>query len=157
MKTADLHSLQALRELREQRASSRLAAQQARCRETRTELEQAREALHLHRERLAREAEDVYGRFSEGLSVSAWRAAQDELQRLEEEGRQLQGRTEDAEHTAQTEEQTRQQLRQEHVARQQKTVAWGSLLEQRVRRDARVGEQRDESDELPGPVAEAPR
>lgn len=155
MKTADLHSLHALRELREQRASSRLAAQQARCQETRTELEQAREALHLHRERLAREAEDVYGRFSEGLSVSAWRAAQDELQRLEEERRQLQGRTEDAEHTAQTEEQTRQQLRQEHVARQQKTVAWGSLLEQRVRRDARVGEQRDESDELPGPIAGA--
>ena len=42
MKTADLYSLQALRQLREQRASSRLAAQQVRCRETRSELDKAR-------------------------------------------------------------------------------------------------------------------
>ncbi|RRV10336.1 hypothetical protein EGJ27_01560 [Pseudomonas sp. v388] len=149
MKTADLHSLQALRQLREQRASSRLAAQQVRCRETRTELDKAREALHLHREKLAREAEDVYGRFSEGLSVSAWNAAQDELQRLDDEREQLQDKTEDAVRSVESEEQARQQLRREHLARQQKTLAWNALLDQRVRQDVRAGEQRDETDELP--------
>ena len=150
MKTADLHSLQALRQLREQRASSRLAAQQVRCRETQTELDKAREALHLHREKMAREAEEVYGRFSEGLSVSAWNAAQDELQRLDDEREQLQTQTEDAVRTVQTQAEAREQLRQEHLARQQKTLAWNALLDQRVRQDVRAGEQRDETDELPG-------
>lgn len=150
MKTADLHSLQALRELREQRASSRLAAQQARCRETRTELDKSREALHQHRERLAREAEEVFGRFSEGLSVSAWRAAQEELERLEEQGESLAEQAVVATREVENQEQLRQELRQQHAAQQQKTVAWGALVEQRARREARAGEQRDEADELPG-------
>jgi flagellar biosynthesis chaperone FliJ len=149
MKTADLYSLQALRQLREQRASSRLAAQQERCRETRSELDQARDALQAHRDKLAREAEDVFGRFSEGLSVSAWRAAQEELQRLESEGEQLQAQTDTAGRNVENEEQLRQQLRQEHLSHQQKTAAWGTLVERRVRHDARIGEQRDEADALP--------
>lgn len=149
MKTADLYSLQALRQLREQRASSRLAAQQARCRETRSELEQARDALQAHRDKLAREAEEVFGRFSEGLSVSAWRAAQEELQRLETESEQLQAQTETAGRIVENEEQLRERLRQEHLTHQQKTAAWGTLVDRRVRHDARLGEQRDEAEALP--------
>jgi chromosome segregation ATPase len=157
MKTADLHSLQALRQLREQRASSRLAAQQARCRETQSELDKSRETLHLHRERLAREAQDIFGRFSEGLSVSAWQAAQDELQRLQEQGEALEEQTATAARTVHNEDQLRRQLRQEHQARQQKTVAWDALVEQRVRHDARAGEHRDETDELPSPGPGGPQ
>ena len=149
MKTADLYSLQALRQLREQRASSRLATQQARCQETRSELEKSREALHAHRERLAREAQDIYGKFSEGLAVSAWQAAQDELQRLEAESEQLQNATEEAARAVQSEEELRDQLRQQHIARQQKTAAWGTLVDQRARRDRRDGETREEADERP--------
>lgn len=157
MKTADLHSLQALRQLREQRASSRLAAQQTQCREARTELDKSKEALRLHREQLAREAEEVFGRFSEGLSVSAWRAAQDELQRLEEQGDTLAEQASAAARAVENQEQLRQELRQQHIAHQQKTVAWGALVEQRQRRETRAGEQRDETDELPTPGAGGPR
>ncbi|KTB81756.1 hypothetical protein ACTAB9_16110 [Pseudomonas syringae] len=146
MKTADLHSLQALRVLREQRAAARLAAQRERCRDANSELDQAREALRLHREKLAQEAEQAYGRFSEGLSVSAWRATQERLQQLYDERAALQANAEAVAVTLETEEQARERLRQAHIEQQQKTRAWQSLVEQRARSDARLGEQRDEAD-----------
>ncbi|RMP32831.1 Myosin heavy chain B [Pseudomonas coronafaciens pv. atropurpurea] len=147
MKTADLHSLQALRALREQRAATRLAVQRERCRDASSDLDHARETLRLHREKLVQEAEQVYGRFSEGLSVSAWRAVQDRLQQLDEERVALQADADAVALTLKTEEQARAQLKQAHIEQQQKTRAWDSLVEQRVRSDARLAEQRDEADQ----------
>ncbi|EKG41318.1 hypothetical protein ABEH63_01215 [Pseudomonas syringae] len=155
MKTADLHSLQALRVLREQRATARLAAQRERCREANSELEKAREALRLHREKLVQEAEQAYGRFSEGLSVSAWRAAQERLQQLDDERVALQADADAVALSLETEEQARERLRQVHREQQQKTKAWQSLVEQRVQSDARLAEQRDEADQPAAPGSTA--
>ncbi|MBP0944730.1 hypothetical protein V2K79_18155 [Pseudomonas alliivorans] len=148
MKMADLHNLQALRLLREQRASAHLATQRERCRETRHHLDQARETLRLHREMRAQEAEQAYGLFSEGVSVSAWHAAQVHLKQLDEEREALQADVNAAALNVETEEQARERLRVEHRQRQQQSRAWQSLLEQRLSLETRQGEQRDEAEQL---------
>ncbi|MEE4740105.1 hypothetical protein V2K88_00325 [Pseudomonas alliivorans] len=148
MKTADLHNLQALRLLREQRASAHLTTQRERCRETRHHLDQARETLRLHREMRAQEAEQAYGLFSEGVSVSAWHAAQVHLKQLDEERDALQADVNAAALNVETEEQARERLSVEHRQRQQQSRAWQSLLEQRLSLETRQGEQRDEAEQL---------
>ncbi|MEE4888955.1 hypothetical protein V2K64_09340 [Pseudomonas alliivorans] len=148
MKMADLHNLQALRLLREQRASAHLSTQRERCRETRHHLDQARETLRLHREMRAQEAEQAYGLFSEGVSVSAWHAAQVHLKQLDEEREALQADVNAAALNVETEEQARERLRVEHRQRQQQSRAWQSLLEQRLSLETRQGEQRDEAEQL---------
>ncbi|NVL47296.1 hypothetical protein F2S75_19255, partial [Pseudomonas syringae pv. actinidiae] len=53
--------------------------------------------------------------------------------------------------TVESAEQVRERLRQTHVQQQHRSRAWQSLVEQRMREDVRVSEQRDEADqpELP--------
>lgn len=151
MKKADLYSLQDLRLMREQRAAALLTTQRERCRDAHHELDQARETLRLHRERLVQEAERAYGRFSEGLSVSESRAIQERLEQLNEERQALQAEAEAVALTVESAEQVRERLRQTHVQQQHRSRAWQSLVEQRMREDVRVSEQRDEADqpELP--------
>lgn len=149
MKTNDLRSLQALRQLREQRAASQLATQQQRCRETSTALDDAKEKLRLHRESLAREAEKIYGSFSEGLSVNAWHAAQEHLQDLSDSQQQLETSVHDAAQTLESQEQEREALRRARMARQRQAEACDSLLDNRERHERRAGEHREEADEIP--------
>lgn len=147
MKTDDLRSLHALRRLREQRASSQLAAQQQRCRDTHHELDDAKEKLRLHREAIARKAEQIYGTFSEGLSINAWHAAQEHLNELADSQRHLEG---SVEHTAQTlEAQEREVFRAARLARQRQAEACDSLLEDRLHSERRAGEHRDDADDIP--------
>jgi hypothetical protein len=149
MKTNDLRSLQALRQLREQRASSQLAAQQQRCRETSNALDDAKEKLRLHRESIAREAEKIYGSFSEGLSINAWHAAQEHLQDLSDSQQQLEVSVSQVTETLETQEQEREVFRIARMARQRQAEACDSLLDSRERHERRVGEHRDEADEIP--------
>jgi hypothetical protein len=149
MKTNDLRSLQALRQLREQRASSQLAAQQQRCRETNSALDDAKEKLRLHRESVAREAEKIYGTFSEGLSINAWHAAQEHLQDLSASQQQLEVSVSEVAQTLETQEQEREVFRLARMARQRQAEACDSLLEGRERHERRAGEHREEADEIP--------
>lgn len=149
MKTNDLRSLQALRQLREQRASSQLAAQQQRCRETSGALDDAREKLRVHREAVAREAQKVYGLFSEGLSINAWHAAQAQLDELADGQQQLEGSVEQVAQTLDVQEREREVFRVARMARQRQSEACQSLLQGRVQDERRAGEHREEADEIP--------
>lgn len=148
MKTNDLRSLQALRQLREQRASSQLAAQQQRCRETSNALDDAKEKLRLHRESIAREAEKIYGSFSEGRSINAWHAAQEHLQDLSDSQQQLEVSVSQVTEILETQEQEREVFRIARMARQRQAEACDSLLDSRERLERRAGEHRDEADEI---------
>jgi hypothetical protein len=149
MKTNELRSLQALRQLREQRASSQFAAQQQRCRETHDALDDAREKLRLHREAVAREAEKVYGLFSEGLSINAWHAAQAHLEDLSDSQQRLEGGVDEVAQTLEVQEQEREVFRLARMARQRQSEACESLLEGRVQNERRAGEHREEADDIP--------
>lgn len=149
MKTNDLRSLQALRQLREQRASSQLAAQQQRCRETHGVLDDARETLRLHREALARKAEQLYGECSAGLSVSAWQAAQAHLHELSEDQRELEGSVDQTEQTLQAQEREREIFRTARLARQRQADACDALLEGRLSSERRAAEHRDDAEDIP--------
>lgn len=149
MNTNDLRSLRALRQLREQRASSQLAAQQQRCRDTHEALDDAREKLRLHREALARKAEQIYGNFSEGLSISAWQAAQEHLDELSDNQRQLESTVDLNEQALAAQERERDVFRAARMARQRQAEACDSLLSDRLRNELRAGERREEADELP--------
>lgn len=149
MKTDDLRSLQALRQLREQRASSQLAAQQQRCRDTNQDLDGAKEKLRLHREAIARKAEQIYGTFSEGLSINAWHAAQDHLNELADSQRQLEGSVEQTAQTLDAQEREREVFRAARLARQRQAEACDSLLEDRLHSERRAGEHRDDADDIP--------
>ncbi|OCR23196.1 Myosin heavy chain B (MHC B) [Pseudomonas syringae] len=149
MKTNDLRSLQALRQLREQRASSQLAAQQQRCRATHDALDDAKEKMRLHRETVAREAQKVYGLFSEGLSINAWHAAQAQLDELADGQQQLEGSVDQVAETLDVQEREREVFRLARMARQRQSEACQSLLEVRVQDERRAGERREEADEIP--------
>ncbi|MBC3346035.1 YscO family type III secretion system apparatus protein [Pseudomonas sp. SWRI196] len=150
MKTNDMRNLQALRQLREQRASSQLAAQQQRCRETHVALDDAKEKLRLHREALAREAERIYGLIGAGVSISNWHAAQEHLEVLYEGGqRQLEVSVSEMARTLAVHEQTREVFRVAHAARQRQAQACDTLLDDRERLERRVDEHRLEADEIP--------
>lgn len=150
MKTSDMRSLQALRQLREQRASSQLVAQQRRCRETNVALDDAKEKLRLHRETLAREAERIYGSISEGMSISDWRMAQEHLEALYEGGqRQLEVSVSEVARTLEIHEHQREVFRVAHVARQRQVQACDTLLEGRERVERLIDEHRLEADEIP--------
>lgn len=150
MKTNDMRNLQALRQLREQRASSQLVAQQQRCRETHVALDDAKEKLRLHREALAREAERIFGLISQGVSVSDWQAAQDHLEALYEGGqRKLEASVGEVARTLEAHEHTREVFRVAHVARQRQSEACDTLLDGRERQERRVDEHRLEADETP--------
>ncbi|WLI42220.1 hypothetical protein PSH74_11620 [Pseudomonas hefeiensis] len=124
MKTNDMRNLQALRQLREQRASSQLVAQQQRCRETHVALDDARERLRLHREALACEAERIYGLISGGVSISDWQAAQQHLEVLyEDDQRQLEVSVSEVARTLEDHERTREVFRVAYVARQRQAQA----------------------------------
>ncbi|WP_426117121.1 hypothetical protein [Pseudomonas sp. DSP3-2-2] len=149
MKTSDLRSLQALRQLREQRAASQLAAQQRRCGDTHHALDDARETLRLHRESLAREAERIYGSFNDGLSINAWHAAQKHLNELVGSRCQLEESVEQTARLLQVQEQEREVFRAARMARQRQADACDSLLEGRLHSERRAGESRDDAEDIP--------
>ncbi|MFB4392305.1 MULTISPECIES: hypothetical protein [unclassified Pseudomonas] len=153
MNAHDLKNLQALRQLREQRASSQLAAQRVRCRESHAALDDARERLHLHREAAAREAEKLYGRFSEGLSVSAWLAAQLRLGELEDDQQALLGGIDRAHADLAHQEQARAALQGVHAQRQRQVEAWDDVVRRHAHGERRAGELREDSDDLFAPLA----
>jgi len=148
MKTHELRSLQGLRQLREQRAASQLAAQQRRCWQTHDVLEDARKRLSKHRECIAHEAESLFGRFSEGLSVAAWQAAQERLQVLEYDQRQLESSVHKVRQILDGQELERDVFRTARAARQRQVDAWQMLVERREGIERLVDERREEVDEL---------
>lgn len=149
MNTHDLRSLRALRQLREQRASSQLVAQQQRCRDSHEALDDAREKLRLHREALARKAEQIYGNFSEGLSVSAWQAAQEHLDDLADNQRELETNVDLNEQALAAQEREREVFRAARMARQRQAEACDALLGDRLRSERQSAERRDEAEDLP--------
>lgn len=153
MKSHELRNLNALRQLREQRASGQLAAQQQRCRETHEVLDDAREKLRLHRESLAREAEKLYGRFSEGLSINAWHEAQARLAELEDDQQQLESGVQQARQTLDGQEQERDVFRIARAARQRQADAWQMLVDGREQGERREGELREEDDDVFAPLS----
>lgn len=153
MKSHELRNLHAVRQLREQRASSQLAAQQQRCRETHDVLDDAKEKLRLHRESIAREAEQLYGRFSEGLSINAWHAAQERLAELEDDGQQLESSVQEVRQVLDDQEQEREVFRIARAARQRQADAWQVLVDGREQGERREGEQREEADDLFAPLS----
>lgn len=154
MNDHDLKNLQALRQLREQRAGSQLAAQRTHCRESHAVLDAARERLHQHREAAAREAEKLYGRFSEGLSVSAWLAVQWRLGELEDDQQALLGGVEQAHAQWAHHEQARTALQVLHGQRQRQVEAWDYVLRQHAHGERRAGERREDSEDLFAPLAD---
>jgi flagellar biosynthesis chaperone FliJ len=153
MNSHDLRNLHALRQLREQRASSQLAAQQQRCRETNVALDDAKEKLRLHRESIAREAEKLYGRFSEGLSINAWHEAQERLAELEDDNQQLQSGVAEVTQLLDGQEQEREVFRIARAARQRQADAWQVLVDGREQGERRENEQREEADDLFAPLS----
>lgn len=149
MKTSDLRNLQALRQLREQRAANALAGQRQRCRETGHALDDAREKLRLHREALAATAEKLLGSFSEGLSISAWQAAQAQLDELTDSRLLLEGSVEQTEQTLNNQERERELFRTARLARQRQAEACDALLLGRVQSERRTGELRDDEETIP--------
>ncbi|MGZ9706934.1 hypothetical protein ACXX81_13030 [Pseudomonas sp. GNP013] len=149
MKTNDLRNLQALRQLREQRAASQLAAQQQRCCDTHHALDDARETLRLHRESLAREAERIYGAFSDGLSIHAWQAAQEHLNQLAGSRCELQASVEQMARCLEVQEQERDVFHAARVVRQRQALACDLLLEGRLQSERRAWDSRDEADDIP--------
>lgn len=149
MKTDDLRSLHALRQLREQRASSQLAAQQQRCRDTHDALDEAKEKLRLHREAVARRAETLFGAAGEGMTISAWQAAQEQLSELADRQQALQGSVAQAAQALDVQERERDLFRAARLARQRQAEACESLLEGRLGNERRAGEHREDADEIP--------
>lgn len=149
MKTNDLRSLLALRQLREQRASSQFVAQQQRCRETNSALDDAKEKLRLHREALAREAERIYGVIVKGISISDWQAARDHLDDLSDGQQHLEVSVGEVTRALETHEQEREVFRVAYFVRQRQSEACDSLLNTRQRFERRANEHRLEADEIP--------
>jgi len=147
MKTHELRSLQALRQLREQRAASQLVSQQRRCQATESELDQAKERLRLHREHLARQAQQAYAALTDGLPVARWHAAQALLDELSEQQAQLQSQASEVQHCLDEEVGVREDLRLAHVSRQRQCEAWDSVIGQRRRGEQRAAEHREDADE----------
>ncbi|MHC6226890.1 type III secretion system stalk subunit SctO [Pseudomonas sp. X10] len=152
MNDHELKSLHALRQLREQRASSQLAAQRQRCRETHQALDEARERLHQHREASAREAESLYGRFSDGMSVQALLAAQARLEELEDAQQALLGGVDEVSQALVEQEHSREALRVAHAARQRQVDAWQALVDGYAQGERRAGESREEAEDLFAPL-----
>jgi bifunctional N-acetylglucosamine-1-phosphate-uridyltransferase/glucosamine-1-phosphate-acetyltransferase GlmU-like protein len=147
MKTHDLRSLQALRQLREQRAASQLVAQQQRVQQTHVVLDEAKERLRLHRENIAREAQKIYASLTEGLSVASWQAAQERLREMSDNQETLESGVSDVIETLETQEQERDVFRQARLSRQRQSDAWQTLLDRRERTEQRASEHREDSDE----------
>jgi hypothetical protein len=147
MKTHELRSLQALRKLREQRAASQLVSQQQRCQRTSHALELAKERLHLHREHLAREAQQIYASLTEGLSVTHWQDAQTRLNALTNGQQQLETGIDEVEQTLETQERERETFRLERMARQRQCEAWDMLLGLREHTEHRTAEHLEDADD----------
>lgn len=149
MNTHQLRSLQALRQLREQRAAVQRMAQHRECRRTEEQLTLARQRLHLQREQLARETGQVYGALIEGMSVGDWQAAQSHLDGEADRQLQLLQQAEDVSRTFAEHSRTYEALRTQHVARQRQCAAWDALLEGRQRDEQRAAEQAEDADDAP--------
>lgn len=152
MKTNDIRSLQALRQMREQRASQQLAAQQQVCRNTHVALDDAKEKLRLHREALVRKAEQIYGTVSEGVSISTWQAAQEQLNELAHDQQALENSVEQTAQTLQAQERERDVFRAARLARQRQVEASDALLDVRLQSERRAAEHRDDAEEIPRAV-----
>ncbi|WP_311969956.1 hypothetical protein [Pseudomonas baltica] len=155
MNANQLRELRALRVLREQRVTRELAAQQQLCREAESERDAARQRLFEHRQALAGEAEALYGKFSEGLSVKAWQNAQEHLHSLEQDRHALQADLGDIEQGLQLQHQQRDALSQQRLRRQQQADQCQDLLDRHLQDQRRAVELRD--DELPDAALGAPR
>lgn len=149
MKTDDLRDLHALRELREQRAEKLLAAQQQRCLDTQRGLDDARQKLQVHRQFTTGEAQKIYGLLSEGVSINAWHAAQDQLNDLAMSRQHLESGVRELARTLATQQQEREGLRLERLARQRQSEAWQTLLLGREQDERRASEHREEADDIP--------
>jgi hypothetical protein len=147
MKTHELRSLQALRQLREQRAASELVSRQRQCMETERELSSAKERLHLHRDRLAQETQQLYTGLSEGLPVAHWQEASARLDALTCNQSLLETAANEVTRQLVTHLREREGSRLEHVARQRQCEAWDTLLDQRQHVDLRAEELREDADE----------
>jgi len=147
MKTHELRNLQALRQLREQRAATQLLVEQRQCQERERELALAKQRLHRHREQLAREAQQAYAALADGLSVTQWHAAQSQLQGLSDEQSQLQTAADAMTRQHDQQLQRRDDCRVQHLARQRQCDAWDSVVEHRQRGELRAAEHREDADE----------
>lgn len=147
MKTHELRSLQVLRKLREQRAANQLVTQQQRCQRTSHSLDLAKERLHLHRENLAREAQQIYASLTEGLSVISWQDAQARLNALANSQQQLETGVDEVKQTLETQGHEREAFRLERMARQRQCEAWDTLLGHRERTEHRAAEHLEDADE----------
>jgi hypothetical protein len=147
MKTHELRSLQALRKLREQRAANQLVAQQQRCQQTSHALDLAKERLHLHRENLAREAQQIYASLTEGLSVISWQDAQARLSALANGQQQMETGIDEVEQTLETQKRERETFRLERMTRQRQCEAWDMLLGRREHTEQRAAEHLEDADE----------
>ncbi|KJZ64568.1 hypothetical protein [Pseudomonas fluorescens] len=147
MKNHELRSLQALRQLREQRAANQLLSGQQLCEEAECELSSAKARLHLHRDHLALEAHRLYADLAEGLPVTQWQAARARLDELTCDQSLLETATSDVTRKLAAYVREREGYRREHMARQRQCDAWDSLLDQRQSLDLRATEQRDDAEE----------
>ncbi|MHC8326699.1 hypothetical protein [Pseudomonas sp. LB1P83] len=148
MKSHELQSLLSMRQLREQRAASQLAAQQQRCRQTHEALENARECLGKHHVAIEREVESLFGRIIEGLSIAAWQADQNRLDELEDAQWQLESAVYEVRQILDGQEREREVFRVARAARQRQADAWKMLVERREQSERLAYERREESDEL---------
>ena len=153
MKDHDVIQLHALRQLREQRASQALASQRQRCRESHAELDDARERLRLHRENLAAQAEQLYGRFSEGLSVRQWQNAQETLNDLQDDQEALQGDVASAREEHRQREQLREALSLTQRQRQRQADSWETVVDLHGEAHRRRVEGLEDGDDLLRPLA----
>lgn len=151
MNARQLNQLQQLRALREERATRELAGQRQQREQADAQLSEAQQRLHDHRAALAAHAEQVFGRFSEGLSVGAWQAAQEQLEALAESDEALTCEVDAAHQHLDFHLREEDALRQQRLARQRQLEACDLLVERRQRRDLLEQERREDSDELPGP------
>nr|WP_314576613.1 hypothetical protein [uncultured Pseudomonas sp.] len=149
MNSDELRSLRTLRQLREQRASSELAAQQQRCRDSHQLLDNAKEKLRLHRESIARRAEAIYGNFSEGLSISAWHAAQAQLSEWADNQRALEDSVQYNAEALGAQEELRDTFRHAHILRRRQAEALDALFETALKAERQQRGRREEADELP--------
>ena len=147
MKTHELRNLQALRQLREQRAATQLLVEQRQCQDRERELELAKQRLHLHREQRVREAHQAYAALADGMSVAQWHAAQRQLQGLSDEQTQLQTAADDITRQRDQQARRRDDCRVHHLARQRQCDAWDSVVDYRQRHELHAAEHREDADE----------
>jgi flagellar biosynthesis chaperone FliJ len=147
MKTHELRSLQVLRQLREKRSASLLVAQQRRCQDIESELDLAKQRLHLHREHLVREAQQAYAALDTGVSVADWCEAQMQLDRLTQAQLQLEHDAGTVTRKLDWQAQVREEFRQLHVSRQRRCEAWDAMFDHRKCAEQRAEEYREDSDE----------